>query len=62
MNGNTLDGTVYCFIVVLVTVLLCEEEIMTKETFIKRSINWELADSFRGLVHYHHGREKAGRC
>ena len=30
---------------------------MTKATLIKTNIYLELAYSFRGLVHYHHGRK-----
>jgi hypothetical protein len=35
---------------------------MTKETYIKGSINQGFAYSFRGLDHYHHGKEHVGRC
>jgi hypothetical protein len=30
---------------------------MTKATLIKKTFNWGLAYSFRGLVYYHHGRK-----
>jgi hypothetical protein len=30
---------------------------MAKVTLVKESISLELAYSFRGLVHYHHGRK-----
>ena len=33
----------------------CCEDTMTKATLIKENISLELAYSFRGLVHYHHG-------
>jgi hypothetical protein len=35
---------------------------MTKATFMKKekAFNWQLAYSFRGLVHYHHGGEHGG--
>lgn len=36
------------------------EDIMTKATLTKKTFNWELAYSFRGLVHDHHGWEHGG--
>jgi hypothetical protein len=30
---------------------------MTKATLIRTTFNWGLAYSFRGSVHYHHGRK-----
>jgi hypothetical protein len=33
---------------------------MTKATLIKEEFNWRFAYSFRGLVHYHHGRKQTG--
>ena len=38
-------------------VLLLRRGIMTKTTLIKENISLELAYSFRGLLHYHHGRK-----
>ena len=34
---------------------------MSKTTLMKESIYRGLAHSFRGLVHYHHGREHGGK-
>jgi hypothetical protein len=33
---------------------------MTMVIFIKENIYWEFAYTFRGIVHYHHGREGGG--
>jgi hypothetical protein len=41
---------------VLVSVLFPWSDTKIKETLTKKTLNW-LADSFTGLVHYHHGRE-----
>lgn len=30
---------------------------MTMVIFIKENIYWEFAYTFRGIVHYHHGRK-----
>jgi hypothetical protein len=35
---------------------------MTTETLIKENISLELAYSFRGSVHYSHGRENMASC
>ena len=33
---------------------------MTMATLMKKTVNWWLAYSFRGSVHYHHGGEHGG--
>ena len=38
-------------------VLLLWRDTMTKGIFKKKALNWGLAYSFKGLVHYHHGRK-----
>ena len=43
-------------LVVLVSVLLWKGETMNMTTLGKDSIYLRFAYSFRGLVHYHHGR------
>lgn len=37
--------------------ILLWSDTRTKTTFMKGTFNWELGYSFRGLIHYHHGRK-----
>lgn len=46
---------------ILVTDLWLREDSMANKTQKKRTINWELACSFTGLVHYRHHREQGDR-